>query len=422
MSTRKKAPKKSSKRPAKAIKQSPKVSAASKSKDTKVSAKIVKPARPAKKAVAKTTKVAKVSSRKPAPKAKPAHLKPAQPKSTNPKSANPKPSRVAASAKSVARGPANTTKKKTLSAPKVQHSKSTTNATVRSTAPKSKESAGAAIAKKNSQSEKKGQDRLSVTGHAKIVESKPIAAVRSHAIVNESPKVVSPPAAIAGMDTMAPAKIVKAPIVEKSTPPEVEEPVVPKVAKSSAPRHGFKTSEYIVYPAHGVGQIVAVEEQEVAGFKLELFVITFVKDKMTLRVPTGKVTGVGMRKLAEPEVVKRALDILLGRARIKRTMWSRRAQEYETKINSGDLAAISEVVRDLYRSEAQPEQSYSERQLYEAALDRMAREVAVVQKLTESEALKAIDAQLQKGQRRGPKVETDAAAPGAGESDVEEAA
>jgi len=407
MSTRKKAPKKSSKRPAKAIKRSSKASAAGKSKDAKVSAKIVKAARPAKKAAAKTTKVAKVSSRKPALKSK---------------AAQPKPSRIAASAKSVARAPAKTTKKKTLSTLKVQHSKSTTNATVRSTAPKSKGSVVAAVAKKSSQSEKKGQDRLSVTGHAKIVENKPIAAVRSHAIVNEPSKVVSPPAAIVGMDTMAAAKIVvKAPIVEKSAP-EVEEPVVPKVAKSNGPRHGFKTGEYIVYPAHGVGQIVAVEEQEVAGFKLELFVITFVKDKMTLRVPTGKVTGVGMRKLAEPEVVKRALDILLGRARIKRTMWSRRAQEYETKINSGDLAAISEVVRDLYRSEAQPEQSYSERQLYEAALDRMAREVAVVQKLTESEALKAIDAQLQKGQRRGPKVETDAAAPGAGDSDVEEAA
>ena len=143
---------------------------------------------------------------------------------------------------------------------------------------------------------------------------------------------------------------------------------------------------------------------------------------MTLRVPTGKVSGVGMRKLAEPEAVKKALDILLGRARIKRTMWSRRAQEYETKINSGDLAAISEVVRDLYRSEAQPEQSYSERQLYEAALDRMAREVAVVQRLTENEALKAIDGQLQRGQRRGVKGEAETAAPSTGDSDVEEAA
>jgi CarD family transcriptional regulator len=226
---------------------------------------------------------------------------------------------------------------------------------------------------------------------------------------------------VIGLETAATLKPAKAATVEKPVAADSEEAIVQKPAKSGSPRHGFKTNEFIVYPAHGVGQIVAVEEQEVAGFKLELFVITFVKDKMTLRVPTGKVAGVGMRKLAEPEVVKKALDILLGRARIKRTMWSRRAQEYETKINSGDLAAISEVVRDLYRSEAQPEQSYSERQLYEAALDRMAREVAVVQKLTESEALKAIDAQLQKGQRRGAKVESDAAT-GAGDSDVEEAA
>nr|WP_246731453.1 CarD family transcriptional regulator [Methylocapsa sp. S129] len=277
-------------------------------------------------------------------------------------------------------------------------------------------------AKKKFDSDKKGQDRLLATGHAKIIESKPSTVGDSHTKASEPPKAVNPPAAIVGLEAAATPKPVKAPIIEKSAAPEAEDAVVQKAAKSSGPRHGFKTNEFIVYPAHGVGQIVAVEEQEVAGFKLELFVITFVKDKMTLRVPTGKVAGVGMRKLAEPEVVKKALDILLGRARIKRTMWSRRAQEYETKINSGDLAAISEVVRDLYRSEAQPEQSYSERQLYEAALDRMAREVAVVQKLTESEALKAIDAQLQKGQRRGAKVESDATTPGAGDSDVEEAA
>jgi len=217
-------------------------------------------------------------------------------------------------------------------------------------------------------------------------------------------------------------KTTKPIVSEKPASGPLEETAGQKAARSGGNRQGFKTNEYIVYPAHGVGQIVAIEEQEVAGFRLELFVITFVKDKMTLRVPTGKVSGVGMRKLAEPEAVRKALDILLGRARIKRTMWSRRAQEYETKINSGDLAAISEVVRDLYRSEAQPEQSYSERQLYEAALDRMAREVAVVQRLTEVEALKAIDLQLQKGQRRGTKVEADVVAPSAGEPDVEEAA
>ncbi len=185
---------------------------------------------------------------------------------------------------------------------------------------------------------------------------------------------------------------------------------------------GFKPAEYIVYPAHGVGQILAIEEQEVAGFKLELFVISFAKDKMILKVPTPKTVSVGMRKLASSEVVKQALTTLTGRARVKRTMWSRRAQEYEAKINSGDLVAIAEVVRDLYRSEAQPEQSYSERQLYEAALDRVAREIAVVQKLTETESLKLIEAQLQKGPRRGKTEEGEGDAAANSDDSVEEAA
>jgi CarD family transcriptional regulator len=164
-------------------------------------------------------------------------------------------------------------------------------------------------------------------------------------------------------------------------------------------RHGFKVNEWIVYPAHGVGRIVAIEEQEIAGISLELFVITFEKDKMTLRVPTGKSESVGMRKLAEEPTVKKAVETLKGRARIKRTMWSRRAQEYEAKINSGDLISIAEVVRDLYRSESQPEQSYSERQLYEAALDRMAREIAVVEKLDERGAVQRITEVLAKSAR-----------------------
>ena len=172
--------------------------------------------------------------------------------------------------------------------------------------------------------------------------------------------------------------------------------------KKATQRQGFKTNEFIVYPAHGVGQIIAIEEQEVAGAKLELFVINFVKDKMTLRVPTAKIVSVGMRKLAEAPIVKRALETLKGRARVKRTMWSRRAQEYEAKINSGDIVAIAEVVRDLFRSDTQPEQSYSERQLYEAALDRLSREIAAVQRITETEAIKEIEAALAKGPRRGP--------------------
>ena len=156
--------------------------------------------------------------------------------------------------------------------------------------------------------------------------------------------------------------------------------------KKPQQRKGFRTNEFIVYPAHGVGRILSIEEEEIAGATLELFVINFEKDKMTLRVPTTKTDIVGMRKLSEDKV-------------IKSTMWSRRAQEYEAKINSGDLISIAEVVRDLYRSESQPEQSYSERQLYEAALDRMAREVAAVEKLDEESAVDKIDEVLSKSAR-----------------------
>ena len=197
------------------------------------------------------------------------------------------------------------------------------------------------------------------------------------------------------------------------------EGVVPGMAtKKTTQRQGFKTNEFIVYPAHGVGQILAIEEQVIAGATLELFVINFIKDKMTLRVPTAKIASVGMRKLAEPPLVKRALETLKGRARIKRTMWSRRAQEYEAKINSGDIVAIAEVVRDLYRSETQPEQSYSERQLYEAALDRLSREISAVQKITETEAIKEIEAALAKGPRRGPKPAEEAEAEPATEEEA----
>ena len=122
-----------------------------------------------------------------------------------------------------------------------------------------------------------------------------------------------------------------------------------------------------------------------------------------------KARSAGLRKLATRKMFDEALAVLKGRARIKRTMWSRRAQEYEAKINSGDIVAIAEVVRDLFRSESQPEQSYSERQLYEAALDRLSREIAAVQRITETEAIKEIEAALAKGPRRGPKPEGEAA-------------
>ncbi|MBN8294245.1 CarD family transcriptional regulator [Rhodobacter sp. NTK016B] len=160
---------------------------------------------------------------------------------------------------------------------------------------------------------------------------------------------------------------------------------------SKTRKSDFRPNEFVVYPAHGVGQIVSIEEREIAGMQLELFVISFEKDKMTLRVPTEKATAVGMRSLSTPDVVAKALATLKGKARVKRAMWSRRAQEYEQKINSGDLLAIAEVVRDLHRTDDQREQSYSERQLYEAALERLTREVAAVSGIDEAGAAKQVD-------------------------------
>jgi CarD family transcriptional regulator len=249
---------------------------------------------------------------------------------------------------------------------------------------------------------------------AKATASKPAA---SKAAPKKAPKTIAKSAA---HKPVASKHVAHKPVAHKpaakpvTVAPRVEEP-----KKVLTQRQGFKTNEFVVYPAHGVGQILAIEDQEIAGAKLELFVINFIKDKMTLRVPTAKVANVGMRKLSEPVLVKKALETLKGRARVKRTMWSRRAQEYEAKINSGDIVAIAEVVRDLYRSESQPEQSYSERQLYEAALDRLSREIAVVQHVTETEAVKEIEGQLAKSPRRGAKTEVEAEGEADGETDAD---
>ena len=158
--------------------------------------------------------------------------------------------------------------------------------------------------------------------------------------------------------------------------------------------HEFAAGDHVVYPAHGVGQIAGVETQDIAGISLEVYVITFDHEKMTLRVPTKKAKTAGLRPLANTDVVSSALTTLKGRARVKRTMWSRRAQEYEAKINSGDLISIAEVVRDLHRAENQPEQSYSERQLYESALDRMAREVAAIEQIDRDAAIGLLNKSL----------------------------
>lgn len=160
---------------------------------------------------------------------------------------------------------------------------------------------------------------------------------------------------------------------------------------SKSKKLDFRTNEHVVYPSHGVGKITDVETQEIAGTELELYVIAFEKDKMTLRVPTDKAILVGMRSLASSDTVAHAMRTLKGKAKVKRAMWSRRAQEYEQKINSGDLIAIAEVVRDLHRTDDQREQSYSERQLYEAALERLTREIAAVKGADELDAQKQID-------------------------------
>jgi CarD family transcriptional regulator len=269
-----------------------------------------------------------------------------------------------------------------------------------------------AAAAKSSKNKRSAMPNKTAKTAAKATASK--ATASKPAPKTAAPKAAARPA-VGKPVAHKPAVAAKPPISKPvAAAPRVEEP-----KKVLTQRQGFKTNEFVVYPAHGVGQILAIEEQEIAGAKLELFVINFMKDKMTLRVPTAKVANVGMRKLSEPALVKKALETLKGRARVKRTMWSRRAQEYEAKINSGDIVAIAEVVRDLYRSESQPEQSYSERQLYEAALDRLSREIAVVQHVTETEAVKEIESQLAKSPRRGAKTEAEAGVEGEADADAD---
>lgn len=174
----------------------------------------------------------------------------------------------------------------------------------------------------------------------------------------------------------------------KTAPKPAAKPAPKPAAKAKAPAAAktpkklpFAKGDYVVYPTHGVGKVTGIERQEVAGFDLQLFVILFDSEKMTLRVPVEKVADSGLRKISSKDKMQSVLGTLKGRARAKRTMWSRRAQEYEAKINSGDPIAIAEVVRDLYRAPGQPDQSYSERQMYEAALERLVNEFALVEKL-----------------------------------------
>ena len=161
-----------------------------------------------------------------------------------------------------------------------------------------------------------------------------------------------------------------------------------------AVKSDYGTGDWVVYPTHGVGRVTGIEKQEIAGSKLELIVIAFEKDRMTLRVPISKAEMSGLRKLSTRDEMKVALKTLKGRSRVRRTMWSRRAQEYEAKINSGDPVAIAEVVRDLHRNAGQPDQSYSERQIYQAALDRLSRELAAVEDIDDEAATVRLEEML----------------------------
>jgi len=168
-----------------------------------------------------------------------------------------------------------------------------------------------------------------------------------------------------------------------------------KEEKTLAETLGFSTGDFVVYPTHGVGKILGIENQEIAGYQLKVFVVHFDKDRMTLRVPVAKAKNSGLRRLSTRKEMDAALSKLKGRSRAKRTMWSRRAQEYEAKINSGDPASIAEVVRDLYRNAGQADQSYSERQIFQAAMDRLVREFAAVEKIDEATATRKLEELLQ---------------------------
>jgi CarD family transcriptional regulator len=172
--------------------------------------------------------------------------------------------------------------------------------------------------------------------------------------------------------------------------PELQEIIPERVVRMASSALNFDVGDYVVYPKHGVGRVIELQSQEIAGMSLELYVLRFEKEKMTLRVPTNKAESVGMRKLSSDKQMQEALTTLKGKPKVKRTMWSRRAQEYEAKINSGDLVSIAEVVRDLFRPEDAPEQSYSERQIFEAATSRLARELAAMEQLDEKGAVEKI--------------------------------
>ena len=251
--------------------------------------------------------------------------------------------------------------------------------------------------------------------------AKPVAKTVAKPVTKAVPKPVAKPVVKAAISKAAFAKALSAKAAATRAaaapaPVAAVKPAAAKAAVAAAPvakKINFKTGELVVYPAHGVGRITNIEEQEIAGVKLELYIVDFEKEKLRLKVPTSRAEQKGMRHLADRSLIEQAMKVIRGRARIKRTMWSRRAQEYDAKINSGDVIAVAEVIRDLYRSDRQPEQSYSERQLFEQALARFARELAAVRKVDEGQCIRELEDFLARNAKRsaavGEKVEEDSA-------------
>lgn len=245
-----------------------------------------------------------------------------------------------------------------------------------------------------SQAQAAGKAPSAPSKPAKLVASVPVAAVAA-----ARPAVAAEPPVVETARP-APAKFAPSGMGPRSSSrrnDRAEPPIAPskmsaKMAK--AQEKLFSPNDYVVYPTHGVGQIIGVEDQTVAGMSLRVFAISFESEKMILRVPVEKAKQAGLRAISTRKEMQSALATLKGRARIKRVIWSRRAQEYEAKINSGSPTSIAEVVRDLHRAAGQPDQSYSERQIYEAALDRLARELALVEDIDQPSAAKRVEKML----------------------------
>ena len=276
------------------------------------------------------------------------------------------------------------------------------------------------VAKAKTKTAPKKVSKPLVTAKAKTVakpQAKPAPkaavkpAAKPHAASHAPAHAPKPAVAVKTATPAAKPAVAPKPVAAKPAPapqhaapaPAPQRPVMsgPVVAPPAAKKLSFKINDLVVYPAHGVGKVTMIEEQEIAGAKLELYIVDFEKEKLRLKVPTGRAEQKGMRRLSDKGQIEAALKVLKGRARIKRTMWSRRAQEYDAKINSGDIMSVAEVVRDLYRSERQPEQSYSERQLFEQALERMAREIAAVKRIDDDQSIKELEDYLSKNAKRG---------------------